>query len=144
VNAKRPGALTRRAGREVQTMPRLVYLLGVALLLVGGALALTHELLGPWPGVNERNVRRIRPGMTRGEVECLLGPPAGMPREWLANRGEIGVPPMTATQGTYDKWRGPRAAARVYFDLSGRVVKVSLRWPPGAVTLDRPRLPAGR
>ena len=38
-----------------------------------GALALTHELLGPRPGVNERNVRRIRQGMTRGEAEAVLG-----------------------------------------------------------------------
>src|SRR5262245_40857972 len=54
-------------------MPRLTYLAGVALVLVGGGLALTHELLGPWPGVTEANVRRIQPGMTLAQVEATLG-----------------------------------------------------------------------
>ncbi|MCI0459737.1 MAG: outer membrane protein assembly factor BamE [Gemmataceae bacterium] len=53
-------------------MPRIVYLLGWALLLVAGAFLLTDALL--WrPGVSAANVRRIRPGMTKAEVESILG-----------------------------------------------------------------------
>src|SRR5262245_37148288 len=60
-------------------MPRLTYFAGVALVLVGGALALTHDLLRPWPRVNVRNVRRVKPEMTMQEVEAIFGrkPDAG-------------------------------------------------------------------
>ncbi len=54
-------------------MSRRVYLLGVGLALVAGAFAATHELLGPWPGATEANVRRIRKGMTLEQVEAILG-----------------------------------------------------------------------
>ena len=51
-----------------------VYLLGVGLVLLAGALAVTHWAMGPWPAVTEANVRRIKPGMTLQEVEALLWP----------------------------------------------------------------------
>lgn len=54
-------------------MPRSIFLIGVSLALVAGSLALTHELLAPWPGVNERNVGRIREGMLLREVEAIFG-----------------------------------------------------------------------
>jgi hypothetical protein len=53
-------------------MSRQVYLLGIAMVLVAGALVLTDALL--WePGVTEANGKRIRPGMRMPEVEGLLG-----------------------------------------------------------------------
>ncbi len=55
-------------------MPRLVYLTGLALLLLAGAFLLTDKLLWP-PGVTEANLLRIRVGMTLGEVEAILGEP---------------------------------------------------------------------
>jgi hypothetical protein len=65
-------------------MSRQTYLLGLAIALLGCAMALTHELLSPWPGVSERNVRHIREGMTLREVERLLGgPPTG--HLWIQN-----------------------------------------------------------
>jgi hypothetical protein len=84
-------------------MPRLTYLAGVALILVDGALALTHELLGPWPGVNERNVRRIKDGMTLQEVEAILGGPG----VWRTKSGGVHY---TAT--VYE-WRGAGSVAIV-------------------------------
>jgi hypothetical protein len=57
---------------EGSAVSRGVYLLGVGLALVALAFALTDALL--WrPGVTEANVRRIRPGMKRTEVEAVLG-----------------------------------------------------------------------
>lgn len=56
-------------------MSRQVFLLGVALPLVAGAFALTNWLLTPPAGVTEPNVRRIRAGMTRQNVEALFGDP---------------------------------------------------------------------
>src|SRR5262245_66059249 len=109
-------------------MPRLVYLLGVGLLLVAGALALTHELLGAWPGVNERNVRRIKEGMTVPEVEAILGGPrgrgssvggAGRLTTWYTWPGPDGravvafswsstSPEETVTSATFDRRAGPQ------------------------------------
>jgi hypothetical protein len=53
-------------------MPRRLYLLGVGLAL---ALAATDWALSLQPGVTERNVNRIRPGMTLAQVEGILGGP---------------------------------------------------------------------
>jgi hypothetical protein len=39
-----------------------VYLLGVGLALVALAFAVTHERLGPCPGVTKAHVERIKPG----------------------------------------------------------------------------------
>ena len=56
-------------------MPRLVFLLGLALAAVALAFVATDAALGPRPGVTEANVRRIKAGMTVGQVEALLGGP---------------------------------------------------------------------
>jgi hypothetical protein len=63
-------------------VPKRVYLLGIGIALVAGALALTHELLSPWPGVTAANVERIRKGMPRAEVEALLGGPGNDWQPW--------------------------------------------------------------
>jgi hypothetical protein len=55
-------------------MPRLVYLLGVGMMLVTMAFLVTDRLLYS-PGITEANMRRIRPGMTRSEVERIFGGP---------------------------------------------------------------------
>jgi hypothetical protein len=53
-------------------MPRLVYLAGLALVVLTGAFLLPRELT--WrPGPTAANVARIRPGMTMEEVEALMG-----------------------------------------------------------------------
>ncbi|MCI0459975.1 MAG: outer membrane protein assembly factor BamE [Gemmataceae bacterium] len=107
-------------------MSKRVYLLGVGLLLVAGAFLLADWLLTPplTPGVTERNVKRLRPGMTRGEVEAILGslppPPrqvggfggfgggfGGFGREF--GGGEVGEPGGAGGLGirAFDPWTTP-------------------------------------
>jgi hypothetical protein len=45
------------------------------------AFLATQAVLGPPAGVNEANVRRIRPGMTLSEVQAILGKGYGIGRE---------------------------------------------------------------
>ena len=54
-------------------MARWVFLLGLGLLLVAGALLVTCAVLGPPPGVTEANVRRIRPGMAPTDARRVVG-----------------------------------------------------------------------
>jgi hypothetical protein len=90
-------------------MPRLTYLAGVAVALVGGALALTDQVLSGLPGVTERNVRRIKPGMTRPEVEAILGGPAS------------GYYVLGTGHAPTWYWAGPCGWAHVHLDRPGRV-----------------------
>ncbi len=65
-------------------MSRRIYLLGVGLALVALALAATDAALGPPPGVTEANIRRIKLGMLKEEVEAILGGPGvliGSPKD---------------------------------------------------------------
>jgi hypothetical protein len=56
-------------------MARQTYFLGLGLALVALAFVITDEFVTSTPGCTERNVKRIRRGMTVGEVEALLGVP---------------------------------------------------------------------
>jgi hypothetical protein len=57
-------------------MPRGVYLVGVGLALVALAFASMQAALeSRTPGATWANAQRIRPGMSRGEVERILGGP---------------------------------------------------------------------
>jgi hypothetical protein len=107
-------------------MPRLVYLLGVALAL---ALAFTDWALTLQAGVTEANVRRIRVGMTRCEVTALVG---HRPYVLIGN-GERYVP---------EKWlyTGRRGSIEVTTGKDGRAE--SARWvseDPQRAVLDRLR-----
>jgi hypothetical protein len=87
-------------------MNRQLYLLGVGLALMAGALAFTDWALSLRPGVTEGNVRRIRPGMKRTEVEAVLG---------RQNGGTIimgGLPRINV-------WEGECGVANVQFDRHG-------------------------
>jgi hypothetical protein len=99
-------------------MSRRVYLLGVGLALVAGAFLLTDALL--WqPGVTEANVRRIRPGMKRTEVEAVLG---------RQNGGTIimgGLPRI-------EVWEGECGVANVQFDRHGRMQAAQFLTTPPA------------
>jgi hypothetical protein len=52
---------------------RRVYLLGLGLALVALGLVVIEGALGPPPGVTKENARRVRKGMTFGEVDAILG-----------------------------------------------------------------------
>src|SRR5262245_9814484 len=69
-----------RAVKEDATMSRLVYLSGVGLLLVAGAFLVTDRLLGlgrRGHSIDRAHFDRLRAGMSRSQVEALLGGPAG-------------------------------------------------------------------
>src|SRR5262245_13047621 len=96
-----------------------VYGTGLALLLLAGAFLLTDALL--WqPGVTERNLLRVRVGMTVEKVEALFGAQG------------------TAVESERDLviwfWGGQRGNAWVSVE-AGRVVGVEW-WVPGQL---RPR-----
>src|SRR5262245_21032151 len=94
-------------------MPRLVYLTGVGIGLVAIAFALTCQVLDALPGVTEANVRRIKPGMLRTEVEALFGRAADviLPRPYHLGPG---IP-------TIASWSTGRGAAYICFEGDGRV-----------------------
>src|SRR5262249_3369039 len=68
---------------EEQAMSKVVYMLGVALVLVSAGFLLTDALLHP-PGVTPENADRIRPGLIIRCVEGLMGRPAAafLPHVW--------------------------------------------------------------
>jgi hypothetical protein len=104
-------------------MPRGVYLLGVGLALVALALAFTDWALSLQSGVTERNVKRIREGMTLAEVEAITGRPAdfrcpltkfGRPigyGEWNGAGGTMVVDFDEDGCALYARWRVARAGA---------------------------------
>jgi hypothetical protein len=99
-------------------MSRRVYLLGVGIVLVAGALALTDAALKPAPGVMETAASRIKKGMTRGEVHGLLGRP-----NWTVGPffGGSGV----EHSGPCDFWYADEGTALVSFDRARRAVLFS-------------------
>jgi hypothetical protein len=111
-------------------MPRLVYLTGLALLLLCGAFLLTDRLLH-LPGITEANVKRIRRGMTLTAVERLLGGPA-TPERSLRNA------PPNFRPCPLLSWEGPTGRAHVYFTLSGNAVSAVFEPPPAPDSLDQP------
>ena len=115
-------------------MPRGAFLLGLGLLLVAVAFVVTHHLLGPWPGVTDANVKRIKPGMTRGEVETLLdGPGTSVWSRRPPGRADL------------LEWTGPDGVAQVQFDIEGRAVSAGWgTWGQPPRPRNRLRLPFGR
>jgi hypothetical protein len=89
-------------------VPRLVYLAGVALLLVAGAFLLTDAMLPPAPGVTERNVRRIKNGMSLARVKEILGE-----KRMLLVYDPLGRWEAKVMLGI---WRGEGGSAWIQFD----------------------------
>jgi hypothetical protein len=93
-------------------MARWVFMLGIGLVVVAVAFVVTDELLSAQPGVTERNVRRIRPGMTLEEVEALLGRQGF--EVWDSE------PPDTITRC----WKNEEFSVIFDFDAAGRMQRV--------------------
>jgi hypothetical protein len=103
----------------------LLFGLPVALVLLGlGILAL-------WPrpsAINPENDANIRDGMTRAEVEDLLGGPArnesGLPDNFI-NDAFVVTNPLRPGGRPLDeqRWASPGYLVVVLFDDSGRVVR---------------------
>jgi hypothetical protein len=94
-------------------MPKPVFLAGVGVVLVALAFVVTHGVLFAGGGT-EANYNRITKGMTRGQVEALLG-----------GRGRFAVsfePDDARFEGWATWiWRGEDGDAWVTFTRSGRV-----------------------
>jgi hypothetical protein len=94
-----------------------VYLLGLGVALAALALALTDWALSLQPGVTERNVRRVRPGMTLEEVDAILGGQVRLPGlqvngesfpcQWVGAEGTAHV-----RFGWFDVWEQPTLKVR--------------------------------
>ncbi len=112
-------------------MPRLVYLAGVALLVLAWAFLLTDQLV--WePGMTEANIRRIRVGMRREQVETILSGPVGGPTEskmrfdlpawYLSSEEERRA--SNPAPGRWVHWHSPGVDVWIVFDQYGRVWSV--------------------
>jgi hypothetical protein len=94
-------------------VPKLRFTVRRLMLLVLG-VALLLYLSGIGRGLTPANVGRVRPGMTRGQVEALLGPPNPI----AVGRGEA----------FWDDYRllGARyVSVHVFYDSAGRVERVN-------------------
>jgi hypothetical protein len=102
-------------------MRKRVFVCGVAIVAVALAFVLTDSLLMTLgAGVTEASICRIRPGMTRPQVERLLGEP-----------GEY--EPFTAPDGRPDTrgvWSKNQIEVEVWFDPYGRVYQASYSLGP--------------
>ncbi len=121
-------------------MPKLVFLTGVALVLVAAAFLATDAAL--WrPGPTEANARRIKVGMRLEEVEAILGGPG-----WCWSAGG------TVSNSCYHyRWGGPTGVvfvslySRLANDTPGLVHTpadvgcVRFERAPGPTLLDRLR-----
>jgi hypothetical protein len=93
-------------------MPRWVFLLAVVIGLLTAVFVTTDALLGMRPGVTERNVRRIKEGMSVSEVEALLGGP-GVRSPWQPE-GQFQAGGLQFSWHDYF-WAGSEGNARVSF-----------------------------
>lgn len=93
--------------------PRFTYLLGLGIVLIGLAFAVTDWAMGPKPGVTEANCRRIQEGMTKAEVEAILGGPG----QWCTKGG--GLVGGVSWQSSVVTWKGPHGTAFVTFGSIG-------------------------
>jgi hypothetical protein len=74
----------------------------LAVLLADGSVA--GQAVGPQQGITKANAARIQPGMTRKQVQAILGGPAQETRMHNAGRNWV------------DIWTGARGKVRVAFD----------------------------
>jgi hypothetical protein len=87
---------------------------GIAVCMVALAFGLTLWLLGLTTAVTRTNVERIQPGMSRAEVEAILGGP-GLREPW-DNWSAFGK--FIGEKHIY-RWTGAHGVARIEFASSG-------------------------
>ncbi len=108
-------------------MPRrkLRWVVAVGLVVLAGFVG-----FAAWPRpirVTRENCGRVRQGMTRAEVEALLGPPGDYrtgPVDWDGGFVPLKLAPITMPWETSDndaRWAGDSAYIAVRFDPDGRV-----------------------
>jgi hypothetical protein len=72
-----------------------------------------------WPIPLDDRVRHVRPGMTRAEVEAVLGAPPG---HHTRIRGYVGRP--VRTNSPVQEWYWDEGCIFVHFDVNGRAEEV--------------------
>jgi hypothetical protein len=100
----------------------------IALGLVLAAVAAWY-LLAPVPRISSYYSRKIQPGMTRAQVETILGGPPGdyrtapfrLPDDQIIAQVPAGERWLPAGE----QWQGDRFSVYVTFDAQGRVDKVT-------------------
>jgi hypothetical protein len=118
---------TIREGLDMRRR-RVLVLLAVACVLVRAAVALL-----PAPSRNTiENHYRIRQGMSRAEVDSILGPPGDYSSGPLQYAGSPGGPTVAFTPTALEpfvgialervEWRGDRHIVWVYFEPDGNVL----------------------
>jgi hypothetical protein len=113
--------------------PRRALFLSLAAVVVG--LALGFWLLWPRPtGVTLENYQKIRHGMTRDEIEALLGEPPFKAETVYCDR-----PAPDTPCGMICRWKSNQMALQVHFDLEGEVLSCggSPQWSWLETLLDR-------
>lgn len=93
-------------------------LIVLCLLATAAVLALTVVVLSSAtsPGITPHNIEAIIPGMSRAEVDALMGKPPGL---YDTNVSVESVPLLN--NGKH--WIGSRAAVYITFDARDRVVE---------------------
>jgi hypothetical protein len=94
-------------------VPKLRFTVRRLMLLVLG-VALLLYLSGVGRGLTQANVGRVRPGMTREQVEAILGPPNPI----VASRGEAFWDENGLLSTRY-------VSVHVFYDSAGRVERVN-------------------
>ena len=104
---------------------RIVVAIGV---VVAAVVAAWYLLAPPARGISTYHSRRIVPGMTRGQVEAILGGPAGDYRTPpLRPPDEALRAPLLLPAG--ECWQGDRHSVYVTFDARDRVAGVTGFYP---------------
>lgn len=100
-------------------------LLSIALLVSIAVLGLLGVRLMTTPShrIRPENIDRIRAGMTRQEVQELLGAPPGFrARGKVASPITYSGPGASWRDGVEEWWTGDEAAVLVFFDAQGRAL----------------------
>ncbi len=98
-------------------------LVGLAVLVSAGVVAMRTE---PPSRITPENFARIRAGMTRVEVEAILGPPG----DYLTGPIDLDFStpwPTWNPSSTRVNWIAERGSGVVAFDASGRVETTAFR-----------------
>jgi hypothetical protein len=109
----------------ISAVPKRLRLLAALTALLVTALALIL-FLPRQPRITETNLNRVRPGMTRPEVEAILGGPpgfyAGGPTLLLPDECHRVISDEIVPDSMLERWWGDDGALSVTFNPSGRVI----------------------
>jgi hypothetical protein len=107
-------------GGDVRRRTLLVVLAGLAVVVAAGVVVLWPR---PPSRITRENYDRIRAGMTRAEIETILGPPGDYttaPTEGVRVASRTFSAPGSESAYLQSCWLSDSAQAVVWFEYSGR------------------------